>query len=288
MNAAAAMPDGLEVRITDEPLAAGPAGRRTYPTRRLQRGLVLFDRGHDLSEEGVGLGVPVLKRGLQTVFPGGMELAVTTEDGVWQATATYSMDLVERLTARGGGVVRPRSVYAAKDALAAVHRRVPALRRPLTATSNAMRRRLGWQTVYEPVGRVATIPVTYTVRSGGDLVSIAADLTNVPVGAVTELVLMNELGAGPFDRYEDSSGASLTGAAIGTWDEVNAATACFASSRGGPAFTLARVPGARLLRGREAVAGRLAWAGFGYSMRPGVSGLAYEVRIERRPGGGWR
>jgi hypothetical protein len=246
---------------------------------------VLFDGGHDLSEEGVGLGVPVLKRGLQTVFPGGMELDVKTEGGVWQATATYCMDLVERLTARGGDVVRPRSVYAAKDALAAVHRRVPALRRPLTATSNAMRRRLGWQTVYEPVERVATIPVTYTVRSGEDVVSIAADLTGVPA-SVTEIVLMNELGAGPFDWYQDSSGASLTGAAIGTWDEVSAATACFASSRGGPAFTLSRVPGARLLRGREAVAGRLAWAGFGYSMRPGAPLLAYEVRIERRLGGG--
>ena len=30
----------------------------------------LLDDEHDLAEEGVGFGVPVLKRGLQTVFPG--------------------------------------------------------------------------------------------------------------------------------------------------------------------------------------------------------------------------
>ena len=121
-------------------------------------------------------------------------------------TAAYRMDLVERLDARAGGAVHARLVYAAKDALAAAHRRVPALRRPLTATSSALRRRLGWSTTYRPVELVATVPVTYTVR--GEVVSIAVDLAGVPAGAVTEIVLMNELGAGHFDRYEDSSGAS--------------------------------------------------------------------------------
>ena len=79
MNAAVRLPDGLEVRIADGPDDAGRAGGPAYPTRRLQRGLVLFDDGRDLSEEGVGFGVPVLKRGLQTVFPGAMELTVTSK-----------------------------------------------------------------------------------------------------------------------------------------------------------------------------------------------------------------
>ena len=209
---------------------------------------------------------------------------MTAEGADWQVTAVYRLDLVERMTGRGG-TVRPRLVYAAKDSLAAVHRRVPGCGGPSRRSPNTLRRRLGWRTVYEPVGLVASVPVTYTVRGGEGVVSIAADLTGVP-GSVTEIVLMNELGAGHFDSYEDSSGASLTGAAVGTWDEVTAATASFVSSRRGLAFTLARAPGARLLRGREAVAGRLAWAGFGYSVRPGAPSFAYDVHVERRSAGG--
>jgi hypothetical protein len=287
VNAAMRLQVGLDLRIDDgraRPLGGGPANAPgpAYPTRRLQRGLLLFDEGQDLAEEGVGFGVPVLKRGMQTVFPGSMELTVTSEGAEWKVTASYRMELVERLRARGGATVRPRLVYAAKDSLAAVHRRVPALRRPLTATSNAVRRRLGWATTYEPAGLVATIPVTYSGRDGDGVVRIIADLTGVPAGPITEVVLMNELGAGHFDRYEDSAGASLTGAAIGTWDEVGAATAAVVSSRRRVAFTLAQAPGSRLLRGREAIGRRLAWAGFGYVLRPGRPGFAYDVRFERR------
>jgi hypothetical protein len=282
VSAGVRLPGGLELRISDEPAVVAPGGDPVYPTRRLQRGLLLLCDGQDVSGEGVGFGVPVLKCGLQTVFPGGMELTLTGRGRDWQATAAYRMDLVERLTGREGGVVRPRLVYAAKDSLAAVHRRVPALRGPLSATSVAVRRRLGWKTSYEPAGLVATVPVTYTVRDGESLVSVAADLTGVPQGVVTEIAVMNELGAGHFDRYEDSSGAALRGAAVGTWDAVVAGKASFVSSRRRLAFSLEQVRGARLLRGREVVAGRLAWAGFGYLLRPGTPRLEYDVRIDRR------
>ncbi len=282
MLAAVRLPGGLELRITDD--RARPAGPAAdgYPTGRLQKGLVLLDGGRDLSEEGVGLGVPVLKRGLQTVFPGSMTLAAETDGRAWGVTATYSMDLVERLAATRGEAVRSRAVYATRDVLAAAHRRVPALRSPLTAFSNAARRRLGWVTTFETVPPVATIPVHYRVAEGGSTITVEADLRGVAPGVVTELALMNELGAGEFDRYQDAADSSLRGAAIGTWDAVEAATASFVSSRRGLAFTLAQAPGARLLRGRETVAGRLAWAGFGYVLRPGPPAFAYDVRIEQR------
>ena len=41
-------------------------------------------------EEGVGFGVPVVKRGLQTVFPGSMELTLTAREPDWQVTADLS------------------------------------------------------------------------------------------------------------------------------------------------------------------------------------------------------
>ena len=37
----------------------------------------------------------------------------------------------------------------------------------------------------------------------------------------------------------------------------------------------------RLYRGREVVGGRLAWAGFGYSLRPGPPRFTYTLRIAR-------
>ena len=131
---------------------------------------------------------------------------------------------------------------------------------------------------------MATIPVDYRVAEGGSIVTVEADLRDVPAGAATEIALMNELGAGEFDRYEDAAGSFLRGGAIGTWDAVDAATASFVSSRRRLAFTLAQAPGARLMRGREAVAGRLAWAGFGYVLRPGRPAFTYDVRVERREG----
>lgn len=285
MNAELPLSGGLEVRIADGRDAGPRPGGPVYPTRRLQPGLRLFDEGQDLAEEGVGFGVPILKRGVRTVFPGGMALTMNSQGPDWSVTAAYRMELVERLAARGGGEVRPRLLYAAKDSLAALHRRVPALRRPLTATSNTVRRLLRWTTTYEPAGLVATVPVTYSGREGGGVIRVVVDLSGVPAILVTEVALMNELGAGHFDRYEDSTGAALTGAEVGTWDPVGAATASFVSSRRRVAFTLAQAPGARLLRGRECIGGRLAWAGFGYLLRPGPASFAYDVRVERRTRG---
>ena len=125
------------------------------------------------------------------------------------------------------------------------------------------------------------MPVTYTLRDGDEFVTVDVDLSGVRAGPVTEIVLMNELGAASFDRYADSSGAVLTGAAIGTWDEVRAATASFVSSRLDVMFTLECVPGARLYRGREVVGERLAWAGFGYALQPGPPAFSYAVHMAR-------
>jgi len=331
---------GLSLIIADEAVSAGTHGDG-YPAARLQRGLLLACPGRDLAEEGVGFGVPVLKRGAQTVFAGAMELrqggkrtpgsdgaqAMPSGDGEaggdargdgeaggdargdgeaggdargdsargdWRATAVFEMNLVERLAARDragsgpgagrgsgpGGGPRSRSFYAVRDALAALHRRVPPLRDPLTAISNAVRRGFGLVTAFEETATVATLPVTYDVRGGEGRVHVTVDLTGLPADGLSEVVVMNELGARCFDQYRDSGGTRLRGAAIGTWTRVTAARASLLCGAVGVGFSLEQAPGARLYRGRELVGSRLAWAGFGYAVRRGAKRFRYDVRFE--------
>ena len=208
------------------------------------------------------------------------------------------MSLVERLVktgagdgggegAAGGGLVKSRALYVAKDSLAALHRRLPRLRGPLTATSAALRRRFGWTTTYEEAGFRATVPVTYTIHGDESTVdgapgrvTVTVDLTGLAGRGVSEVVVMNEQGARHFDRYEDSDGAVLRGGEIGTWDEVTAAEAAFVSVACGVRFSLGQAEGARLHRGRELIGARLAWTGFGYSLAERRT-FSYELRIER-------
>jgi hypothetical protein len=287
-----ALSGGLALTIAD-----GASTAAQYPTRRLQRGLLLSEHGAELAEEGVGFGVPILKRGLQTVFPGGLELAERRAGDDREVTAAFAMNLVERLAGPDGATVGSQALYAAKNSLAALHRRAPALRRPLTAVSNALRRSRGWRTTFEEAASTITLKLTYTIREGGGAgaravagvkagtaaasVTVTADLTGLPVDGISEVVLMNELGARRFDRYVDADGADLRGPEIGTWDVVTAARASFVSDAYRVAFSVAQADGATLHRGRELIGSRLAWSGFGYSLPPTLGRFAYDLTIAR-------
>lgn len=266
----------LSLRMSD---AARDAS--AYPTGRLQRGLLLVHEADDLAEEGVGFGVPILKRGVQTVFPGSVRLASRRRGPTTVVTATFAMNLVERVATADGGNLRSRLLYATRDSLAALHRRCPALRGPLTRVSNTLRSTFGWVTTFEDAGTCAVATVVYSIRATERGARIAVDVSGLPAEGLSEVVVMNELGARHFDRYLDSGGARLTGAQIGSWDKVTAAEASFVSPAAGVAFSLRQVAGASLHRGRELVGSRLSWSGFGYSLSPKFAAFRYDVRIER-------
>jgi hypothetical protein len=267
---------GLSLQI-----GARPAADSAYPTRQLQRGLLLSVDGRGLAEEGVGFGVPVLKRGLQTVFPGGLEVEHRRADPPSEVKAVFRLDLVESLARPGRRSLDSRTMYAAKDALAALHRRAPRLRGALTATSSSLRKAFGWETVYEAAGSADRITVTYAIDAESGRVDVGVDLPDLSGHGVTEIVVMNEQGARYFDEYRDTDGTVLRGDEIGTWDDVVALGAGFVSTTDGVSFWLDQVPGACLSRGRELVGTRLAWAGFGYSLPPTVRRFAYSLRIAR-------
>jgi hypothetical protein len=280
--------DGLALAVAEQAGAAekrpDPGAVGPFPTNGLQKGLLLLEGGRELSSEGVGFGVPILKRGPRAVFPGGAEIIF--HSGVpHSVTMTYSMDRVERLGGRRHRLLLHRPLDEAREAFALLYRRAPLLRRPLLAASNGIRWLLRVRTRFEQSTTVAVVPVTYTAGDvPGDIV-VSADLSHLPE-AVTEVVLMNELGADVFDRYVDSDGADLRGAGIGAWNRIGAAGASFVAEESGISFTLASdpdpdAPGVRLYRGREVARGRLAWAGFGYSLRPGPPSFTYTLRVTR-------
>jgi hypothetical protein len=269
--------DGLALKIADQPTGTD------YPTARLHKGLLLLDEGRNLAQEGVGFGVPILKRGALTIFPGGVQLAERRDGPSRVITAAFQMNLVERLAGADGRSPTSGSFYAVRDLLAALHRRLPALRGFLTATSNAVRRRRGWVTTFEETDTCATLAVTYSIDGDGARIRVAVDMTGLAEKDLTKVIVMNELGARHFDLYLDSTGARLRGRDIGTWNEVSAARASFASSASRVAFSVRQVEGATLYRGRELVGSRLAWSGFGYSLRPARESFVYEVCIERAP-----
>ena len=282
-----ALGSGLALAVAEPPAAGGrpdPGAAGPYPTNGLQKGLLLLDEGQELSSEGVGFAVPVLKRGPRAVFPGSAEITVH-RGSPRSVTMTFTMDRVERLGGRRHRLFLHRPLDEAREAFALLYRRVPVLRRPLLAASNGIRWLLRVRTRFEQTTPVAVVPVTCTAGEQPGDVLVSADLSHLP-DVVTEVVLMNELGADVFSRYVDSDGADLRGAGIGAWNQVRAATGSFLAEEGGVAFTLESdpdpgAPGVRLYRGREVARGRLAWAGFGYSLRPGPLSFTYRLHLGR-------
>jgi len=262
-------------------IANKPDEGTAYPTSHLQKGLLLGFRGLDLAEEAVGFGIPVLKRGFQTLFTGNVELGLIRNDSTWVVTALYTIDLMEKLARQGRPGLDNKLLYAVKNSMAAFIRRFPHVREFLTALSGGLRGLFGWETTYEKAAFSTQVRMTYTFDEQTKQLTIEADLAGLPQDGVTEVVIMNEQGAHYFEEYRDSSGTNLSGKEIGCWDEVTGEEAAFICSTHRVAFSLQKVVGARLFRGRELVGSRLAWAGFGYSFPPTTSRFGYIVRIEK-------
>ena len=276
----------MELKIplfTDLSMQFTPASSNgdKFPTAQLQKGLVLVHAGQELAEEGVGFGVPVLKQGLQTIFPGAVELASLHKGATQEISAVYKLCLEERIAGPGDVSIENKLLYTAKNTLAALIRRFPASRNLLTAASNKLRRMFGWKTIYEETGFSTTVKLLYTIYSETGDVDIQIDMTGLPKERITEVIVMNEQGAHHFDLYRDSGGTHLQGKEIGCWDEVTAGEASFISKAHQVVFTLGQVKGAKLFRGRELIDPRLAWAGFGYSFPPEIEKFEYRLKISR-------
>jgi hypothetical protein len=247
-----------------------------YPTARIQKGLLLFSNGQDLSEEGVGFGVPVLKIGRGEVFPGSCVWKTELKGDSATIEAEYFMNLVGRM-AVGARRIDCRTFYRAREWLASQYRRHPVLRKGILYGAELSRRAMSMKDASVEVPMVGSVKTVYSIM--GNSVRISLDLRGVPEGH--EVVVMNEQGANHFDSYKDSDELFLEKDAIGSWDEVFSDRASFIDSKNGLYFALTRVEDARMMRGRELLSDRLAWAGLAYVVNPGTKRFSYTIRLGR-------
>ncbi len=268
--------NGLELRITD----IRDLNSR-YATAGMQKGLLLMDNGRNLAEEAVGFGVPVLKQGVRTIFPGNAEISLLQRGPVWEIAAQFTLNLEEKIALPGKRVVKTRFLYALKNNTAAVIRRIVILRGLLTSISSGLRRLTGWQTTYEAISSCGKITMVHSIDAGTGVIRSSVDTSGCRDKNTTEVIIMNELGAHFFNRYRDSSGLVLNEKEIGCWDRVITPEAAFHCAKHHLSFSLCQVPGAKLFRGRELIGSRLAWSGFGYSFQPEKTALKYTLCIER-------
>jgi hypothetical protein len=247
-----------------------------FPSSRIQKGLILCRKDLDLSEEGVGFGMPVLKLGTESIFPGSWKMSADRCDGHMMVKAEYTMNLVARMS-KGDNVIKNHVFCLACNLFSRIHRDKPKLRESLSNLSGILRQSMGLKDAFCEISCPGSVSATYLIIGSKVEVFLKFHL----IDGCTEKIVLNELGANWFDTYMDSDGCVLKGNEIGSWDEIHVDEAAFQDTADGLSFTLKTVDGARMFRGRELVPGRLAWSGLAYVLPPQRDKLAYSITIGR-------
>jgi len=247
-----------------------------FPSSRIQKGLILCWKGLDLSEEGVGFGMPVLKFGNESIFPGLWKMSAERCDGHMAVKAEYTMNLVSRM-AKGDQVIESHIFHLACNMFSKIHREQPKLRERMSNLSGFLKQSLGLKDAFCEISSPGSVSATYQII--GSKVDVCLKFPQID--GCTEKIVLNELGANWFDTYMDSEGCVLKGNEIGSWDEIHVDEAAFHDLEDGLSFTLKMVDGVRMFRGREFVPDRLAWSGLAYVLPPQRDELAYSITIGR-------
>ncbi len=227
-------------------------------TTGLAKGVCMFEGLADLSEEGMGFGVPVVVSRWRTYLSYKAPTIETSPDGSL-IKKVYYLDAVQNIGDRTTTGVWP---YMWLETKGLVYKSLPRAQRWLLDKRDARDRTP--KVTFVRASSLAIVPVEY--RIGENSVSVTADLSALnSLPGRSRIYILNEQGGRSFPIYRENDRASLTGI-DGGWVIVSAAAAGFAAADGGKWFNLKARPGAAMFRGREIVDGRLSWSGIEYSI----------------------
>jgi hypothetical protein len=241
-------------------------------TKGLAKGVCMYREEQDLSEEGMGFGVPVVVSRWRTYLSFRAPTTETSSDGSF-IRKVWHLDAVQCV-----GNSRPNAIlpYLWLETKGLVYKGLPWAQRWLLdkrATGN-----LTPQISFAETDSRAEVTVDYRVSDGRVDISVdLASLNDLP-GRPRAYVL-NEQGGRAFPVYREN-GQSETDEHNGGWAKITAESAGFAARDGAAWFSLGNRPGASMFRGRELVDGLLSWSGIEYEItRYPEASFDYSVEV---------
>jgi hypothetical protein len=249
---------------------------RHLETSFLQKGLVLLLDGHELIEEGVGFGVPVVKYGDKTYFSSTAQVSVERKEKrvVW--TKSFVMDTVSRKRVGGSSFINDRLYRLLHKMFERLYLGFSGLF-PFFNKLMELRRVMSVQTVFIKVKPRGKIAVEYSLEP--DEINVKVNLSDLEDKNFERILLLNEQGASFFGEYSDSEGVRLHTFRIGAWEKVEANSASLSILQGSLRFHLRNQPMSELYRGWEKTKGRFAWSGLSYSLNRKTGVFGYSIGI---------
>ena len=245
-------------------------------TGALQKGLVLLLDGRELIEEGVGLGLPIVKYEDKTFFSSKADLSIQKTDSDYTLTKTYILDTVS-LKKFGQNTYIDDDLYSPLrktfQTLYLKHKKLT----PLFNTLMELRELANIKTAFITVKPRGSVTVKYRCQPA--VINVEANFSKVLLDKCREVLVLNEQGSSFFQKYVDSKGLHLLGNKIGAWETVTADQAALQSTKGQISFSLQNIKGSTLLRGWERTRNRFSWAGLSYSMRPNNGTFNYSIGL---------
>ena len=245
-------------------------------TAFLHKGLVLILDNHEVIEEGMGFGLPVVKYIDKTYFSSSAEVSIEKKDSVYQIKKKFVLDAISRKKFWRSTYIDDGVYSLARktfEKLYLKHKGISPLFNNLMELRNVAKIKTEFQKV-KPRGIIA---VNYEIRP--EVINVTADFSDLILDGCAELLVLNEQGANTFDKYNDTNGLKLAGAKIGGWDLVTAKQAFMLSSEKQVSFCLLKTHRATLFRGWENTKRRFSWAGLNYSLQPNQGNFSYSIDL---------